>query len=312
MPQETPRSPCYLRPEHQPGASAEARAFLWPVHGTMQVFYLDDPETSLYAQAELRHVGEKAPPITDSSLPDARYFPQRTPSSSSSSSSASSSVSSCSSSSTDFYSTEHDQHHAAKLASAASANEKPRTWHPASAQQEHPRHTPTTSAAGVHEPRSGRALHPLFPPWCSFTKILPSPTTPTSSASVSPRNVIQNKSSDVPDPSSPRPHVAPAPAPLKRSKPMPLPVLPLSSATGSSTATRRPPAPGSREAAEEARRGRNRWPRLLWNSQLDAEALDVLRAYHERAVGGPLPILHPDDSPKAVAAWSRRLESAGL
>ncbi|KAM0746604.1 hypothetical protein T439DRAFT_360287 [Meredithblackwellia eburnea MCA 4105] len=66
-------------------------------------------------------------------------------------------------------------------------------------------------------------------------------------------------------------------------------------------------------AEEENARGRSRWPRLLWNSTIDDESLDVLKSYHERAVGGPLPVLERRErGRRAVKEWSERLERAGL
>ncbi|KAK4057843.1 hypothetical protein OIO90_001062 [Microbotryomycetes sp. JL221] len=63
---------------------------------------------------------------------------------------------------------------------------------------------------------------------------------------------------------------------------------------------------------EEARRGRSRWPRVLWRSDVDSEALDLLDAFHDRAVGGPLPVLQPRSAPRAVKQWSDSMERAGL
>lgn len=65
-------------------------------------------------------------------------------------------------------------------------------------------------------------------------------------------------------------------------------------------------------AVEEAYRGRSRWPRLLWRSELDMDSLVVLKNYHERAVGQPLPVLKSGMRPTEVAKWSRRMEHAGL
>ncbi|GAA5952369.1 hypothetical protein JCM8115_003581 [Rhodotorula mucilaginosa] len=71
------------------------------------------------------------------------------------------------------------------------------------------------------------------------------------------------------------------------------------------------PSPPTR-AVEEAHRGRSRWPRLLWRSELDMDSLVVLKNYHERAVGQPLPVLRAGMVPKQVETWSRRMEYAGL
>lgn len=71
------------------------------------------------------------------------------------------------------------------------------------------------------------------------------------------------------------------------------------------------PSPPSRQA-EESQRGRSRWPRLLWSSQLDEESLRVLRSYHHRVVGGPLPVLEPGMSQRDVRKWSHKMEDAGL
>ncbi|GAA5927376.1 uncharacterized protein JCM15063_005879 [Sporobolomyces koalae] len=71
------------------------------------------------------------------------------------------------------------------------------------------------------------------------------------------------------------------------------------------------PSPPSREEEREER-GRSRWPRLLWSSQLDVESLHVLRSYHSRVVGGDLPVLKKGMTPREVAKWSRQIERAGL
>ncbi|GAA5844014.1 hypothetical protein JCM9279_003703 [Rhodotorula babjevae] len=65
-------------------------------------------------------------------------------------------------------------------------------------------------------------------------------------------------------------------------------------------------------AADDDARGRSRWPRLLWRSELDVDSLVVLRDYHERAIGEPLPVLRRGMQPREVARWSRRMEDAGL
>lgn len=81
---------------------------------------------------------------------------------------------------------------------------------------------------------------------------------------------------------------------------------PLSPETSSSR-----PRPPSRSQEENAR-GRSRWPRILWSSELDHESINVLRSYHERVVGGDLPVLKPGMTKREVGRWSRRMEDAGL
>ena len=71
------------------------------------------------------------------------------------------------------------------------------------------------------------------------------------------------------------------------------------------------PSPPTR-AVEEAHRGRSRWPRLLWRSELDMDSLVVLKNYHERAVGQPLPVLRAGMVPNQVETWSRGMEYPGL
>ncbi|KAK4055600.1 hypothetical protein OIV83_000146 [Microbotryomycetes sp. JL201] len=97
------------------------------------------------------------------------------------------------------------------------------------------------------------------------------------------------------------------------SKSLPLPKVVATSATPApqSASSSSAPVQQSREW-EEARRGRSRWPRLLWRSDVDDEALDILEAYHKRAVGGPLPLLKPRSAPRAVKKWSDSMERAGL
>ncbi|BGP39192.1 hypothetical protein JCM10450v2_003148 [Rhodotorula kratochvilovae] len=72
------------------------------------------------------------------------------------------------------------------------------------------------------------------------------------------------------------------------------------------------PSPPATATSEDEPRGRSRWPRLLWRSELDHDSLVVLRDYHERAIGAPLPILKRGMRPESVARWSRRIEDAGL
>ncbi|GAA6014879.1 hypothetical protein JCM10207_002210 [Rhodosporidiobolus poonsookiae] len=73
------------------------------------------------------------------------------------------------------------------------------------------------------------------------------------------------------------------------------------------------PSPPSPAVADpDAPRGRSRWPRLLWRSELDVDSLAVLRNYHERAVGKPLPRLRRGMDGREVERWSRRMEDVGL
>lgn len=91
------------------------------------------------------------------------------------------------------------------------------------------------------------------------------------------------------------------------------PPRPPAPATPAATARPRPqqPSPPSRQQ-EEASRGRSRWPRILWSSELDQESISVLRSYHSRVVGGDLPVLKQGMSPREVQRWSRKMEDAGL
>lgn len=73
-----------------------------------------------------------------------------------------------------------------------------------------------------------------------------------------------------------------------------------------------PSPPESISGADDEPRGRSRWPRLLWRSELDVDSLVVLKDYHERAIGEPLPVLKRGMRPRSVARWSRRMEDAGL
>ena len=73
-----------------------------------------------------------------------------------------------------------------------------------------------------------------------------------------------------------------------------------------------PPESAAPAAPDDDARGRSRWPRLLWRSELDVDSLVVLRDYHERAIGEPLPVLRHGMQPREVARWSRRMEDAGL
>lgn len=127
--------------------------------------------------------------------------------------------------------------------------------------------------------------------------VAPSPA-PASTPTASPRIPFQSTPSKPPPASSET--VAVAVAPNSESEP-------------SSVHVRPPPQPSPpTRAVEEAHRGRSRWPRLLWRSELDMDSLVVLKNYHERAVGQPLPVLRAGMVPKQVETWSRRMEYAGL
>ncbi|GAA5860562.1 hypothetical protein JCM8547_000341 [Rhodosporidiobolus lusitaniae] len=76
--------------------------------------------------------------------------------------------------------------------------------------------------------------------------------------------------------------------------------------------TRAVPSAEQEQEEEANNRGRSRWPRLLWRSDLDDDSLAVLKDYHVRAVGGPLPTLRRGMREREVARWSRRMEDAGL
>ncbi|BGP07259.1 hypothetical protein JCM10049v2_003090 [Rhodotorula toruloides] len=101
---------------------------------------------------------------------------------------------------------------------------------------------------------------------------------------------------------------------------LPPPALPLVSHPAPKPApdphpqTRPPPQPSppTQAAAEDSYRGRSRWPRLLWRSDIDVDSLRVLKNYHERAVGGPLPVLKSGMGKRDVERWSRAMENAGL
>ena len=126
----------------------------------------------------------------------------------------------------------------------------------------------------------------------------------------------------LPPPPPPSPAHAMAATPTRKHLPVAKPkATPIASQTLSlqptvpSAPTKRakaaPAAVPTREAEEETR-GRSRWPRLLWASTIDDESLTVLRSYHERAVGGPLPRLDRDAGSRGVSEWSTELEKAGL
>ncbi|GAA5841434.1 hypothetical protein JCM11251_007138 [Rhodosporidiobolus azoricus] len=66
------------------------------------------------------------------------------------------------------------------------------------------------------------------------------------------------------------------------------------------------------EEDDSSPRGRSRWPRLLWRSEVDLDSLTVLKSYHERALGRPLPRLRSGMRQESVGRWSRRMEDAGL
>ncbi|GAA5963828.1 hypothetical protein JCM3765_004031 [Sporobolomyces pararoseus] len=95
-------------------------------------------------------------------------------------------------------------------------------------------------------------------------------------------------------------------------KPTPPPVVSTVSTPAASSRPRpQQPSPPSRQQ-EEANRGRSRWPRILWSSELDSESISVLRSYHSRVVGGDLPVLKQGMSPREVQKWSRKMEDAGI
>ena len=94
-------------------------------------------------------------------------------------------------------------------------------------------------------------------------------------------------------------------------KPPPPSVSTVSTPAASSRPRPQQPSPPSRQQ-EEANRGRSRWPRILWSSELDSESISVLRSYHSRVVGGDLPVLKQGMSPREVQKWSRKMEDAGL
>lgn len=126
--------------------------------------------------------------------------------------------------------------------------------------------------------------------------VAPSPA-PASTPTANPHVVFQSAPSKPPPTGSETVAVAPNPP---DSEPSSAHVRPLPQ-----------PSPPTR-AVEEAHRGRSRWPRLLWRSELDMDSLVVLKNYHERAVGQPLPVLRAGMVPKQVETWSRRMEYAGL
>lgn len=142
-----------------------------------------------------------------------------------------------------------------------------------------------------HWPELGSLRLPPAPP--------PSPakTTPTASAARKQLPVAKPK---------------PKSLVVASSQTLPLPLQPtVPKAPSKRTKAAAAPAPPTREAEEESR-GRSRWPRLLWASTVDDESLEVLRSYHERAVGGPLPILDRGAGSRGVRDWSTKLEKAGL
>lgn len=168
----------------------------------------------------------------------------------------------------------------------------------------------------------GRVV-PQRPTFGTVTVPRPSPVpTPTSTATSTP---VPSSTTPVPRPATlvyppglpippnlaqqPQTHATP-----QKSKP-----VPSSSANASSLSTPAPsarprpqqPSPPSRQQ-EEASRGRSRWPRILWSSELDQESISVLRSYHSRVVGGDLPTLRSGMSPREVQKWSRKMEDAGL
>lgn len=118
-------------------------------------------------------------------------------------------------------------------------------------------------------------------------------------------------------PDVPSPARLPPPALPLVSLPAPKPATPARAPDPQPPAaqTRPPPQPSppsQAAAAEDAYRGRSRWPRLLWRSDIDVDSLRVLKNYHERAVGGPLPVLRSGMAKRDVERWSRAMENAGL
>ncbi|KAK4701226.1 hypothetical protein P7C70_g5008, partial [Phenoliferia sp. Uapishka_3] len=92
----------------------------------------------------------------------------------------------------------------------------------------------------------------------------------------------------------------------------PSPASSLPSSTPKTQPKRAKPSAVPTRDDEEDSRGRSRWPRLLWSSTVDDDSLEVLRSYHERAVGGPLPLLERGRGQRGVREWSAKLEKAGL
>ncbi|GAA5884397.1 hypothetical protein JCM16303_003670 [Sporobolomyces ruberrimus] len=87
-----------------------------------------------------------------------------------------------------------------------------------------------------------------------------------------------------------------------------LPPIPLSKPKPTTKGT--PNRPTRQE--EERYRGRTRSPRLLWRSDLDKLALELLDEYHEKTVGGKLPVLRIGMGRKEVREWSKKVEDAGI
>ncbi|GAA5970713.1 hypothetical protein JCM11641_007408 [Rhodosporidiobolus odoratus] len=108
----------------------------------------------------------------------------------------------------------------------------------------------------------------------------------------------------------------PPPTPSPRSAPLPLAPADFLTPPVPSPAPVARPAPSSppttAPSSADDSRGRSRWPRLLWRSELDIDSLTVLRDYHQRAVGEPLPILSRGMGTREVGRWSRKMEDAGL
>lgn len=72
----------------------------------------------------------------------------------------------------------------------------------------------------------------------------------------------------------------------------------------------RPSRPTREE--EESRRGRARWPRLLYASKVDSESLAVLEEYFRRTRGRSFPRLDRTRGQSGANDWNRALNSAGL
>ncbi|GAA5863174.1 hypothetical protein JCM1840_002495 [Sporobolomyces johnsonii] len=122
----------------------------------------------------------------------------------------------------------------------------------------------------------------------------PSSTSPSSSSSSALADSPRSSSLSVPV----------APPPLFVSAPVPLPRVD----------ARPPPQPSPpTRAQEEQHRGRSRWPRVLWRSELDDDSLDMLKRYHQRAAGGsPLPVLRTGMDLSEVRKWNKEMDRAWL
>ncbi|GAA5860075.1 hypothetical protein JCM5353_001868 [Sporobolomyces roseus] len=110
-------------------------------------------------------------------------------------------------------------------------------------------------------------------------------------------------SPSVPSPPSKLPQLISSTSPsLDDALHLPPPVVP--------AAPSKPPRPTRQQ--EERLRGRTRSPRLLWRSELDAPSMKILDTYHDKTVGGRLPLLQNGMSKKEVKEWSLKVENAGI